>query len=106
MEMKNRLMAFFVIALLGFAVAPQMISVSGQNNHEQKAQKSRDYDHDGDYSERDEVNQSYQLASGAAVEVRGINGTVDIETHNGSTAEVHIVRSARNRDDLNYQKVI
>src|SRR5262249_38836901 len=49
---------------------------------------------------------TYQLAAGARVEVRGINGAVDIETANGATAEVHIVRSARTRDDLNYHKII
>src|SRR5215210_3450673 len=105
-KMKIRLMAFFLVALLGFAVAPQDFSASVQNNHEQKAQKSRDYDRDDEYKERDEVNQSHQLASGATVEVKGINGTVDIETHNGSTAEINIIRTARNRDYLDYQKVI
>ena len=43
--------------------------------------------------------------AGAHVEVRGINGTVDIETAAGATAEVHVTRLARNRDDLEYHKI-
>ncbi|MCI0489094.1 MAG: hypothetical protein L0229_21085 [Blastocatellia bacterium] len=58
-----------------------------------------------DLPEREEIRQTYELAPGARVEVSGINGTVDIETHYGDTAEVHIVRSARNREDLNYKKI-
>jgi hypothetical protein len=74
----------------------------------QDSQRSRDRDRDGDrdYSEREEVNQNYELASGSRVEVRSINGAVDIETASGNAAEVHIVRTARNRDDLNYNKII
>ncbi|MGH8595426.1 MAG: hypothetical protein ACREXT_02065, partial [Gammaproteobacteria bacterium] len=34
------------------------------------------------------------------------NGSVDIETSAGSVAEVNIVRSARNREDLEYRKII
>ena len=61
---------------------------------------------DRDYAEKDEIHQSYQLSPGARVEVRGINGAVDIETAAGTTAEVNIVRSARTREDLNYHKII
>jgi hypothetical protein len=61
---------------------------------------------DSDFPERDEMKQSYELSPGARVEVRGINGTVDIETGNGSTAEVNIIRLARTREDLNYRKII
>ncbi|MEW6130310.1 MAG: hypothetical protein AB1757_24960 [Acidobacteriota bacterium] len=59
-----------------------------------------------DFPEKDEIHQTYQLTGGARVEVKGINGTVAIETASGNTAEVHIVRSARTKDDLNYGKVI
>lgn len=91
--MKNKMRLLSLIALIALA------SVTAQ------AQKHYNND-DRDFSERDEINQTYQLAAGARVEVRGINGAVDVETASGATAEVHIVRSARSRDDLNYHKII
>lgn len=63
-------------------------------------------DWDEEFAERDEIRQSYQLSPGAHVEVRGINGRVEVETTTGSTAEVYVVRSARTREDLEYRKVI
>lgn len=60
---------------------------------------------DSEFTERDEFRQTYELSPGARVELRGINGSADIETWNGTTAEVHIVRLARNREDLEYQKI-
>jgi hypothetical protein len=65
----------------------------------------RNYD-DSEFTEKDEIHQNYQLTPGATVRVAGINGAVDVETTSGSTAEVHIVRSARTRADLEYRKVI
>src|SRR5262249_45002025 len=56
--------------------------------------------------ERDEIKQSYELAPGARVSVASISGPVEIETSSGSTAEVHVVRSARNPADLQYHRVI
>src|SRR5262245_20714246 len=63
-------------------------------------------DDDSDFSERDEFRQTYQLSSGSRVELRGINGSVEIETWNGNPAEVHIVRLARNKEDLEYHKIL
>ena len=94
--MKKRLTALSILVLMTLALAPQIF---GQDS----PRHSRD---DSDYSERDEINQTYQLSAGARVEVRGINGTVDIETSSGNTAEVHIVRSARSREDLSYGRII
>jgi hypothetical protein len=70
-----------------------------------RAQKHA-HNSDGDFTEQDAVDQTYTLSPGAQVEVRGINGSVDIETTAGATAEVHILRLARTRDDLNYHKVL
>ena len=84
------------MALMGLAMVP-LASANSPQRHD------RD---DSDFAERDEINQSYELAPGAHVDVRGINGKVDIETGSGTTAVVNIVRSARNRDDLNYHKII
>src|SRR5918911_1243371 len=89
-KMKNKMMLLSLIALLVFALAP--LAAGAQKHYNEEGDRS--------FSERDEFNQTYTLAAGARVEVRGINGTVEIETASGATAEVHIVRSARNREDL------
>ena len=72
-------------------------------DHEQQQQGR---DQETEFTERDEFRQSYQIAAGAPVRVSGINGRVEIETTGGSTAEVHVVRTARSRQDLEYRKVI
>ena len=58
-----------------------------------------------DFKERDEFNQTYQLAAGARVEVSSIRGSVKITNADGPTAEVRIIRSARTRADLEYHKI-
>lgn len=57
------------------------------------------------FQERDEVNQTYQLAPGARVEVSSIRGPVEIFNSDTATAEVQIIRTARSRADLEYHKV-
>jgi len=75
--------------IAALVVAP-MSSATGQKNQKD----------DRDYAEREEINQSYELAPGADVELSVIAGPVDIETTNGNTAEVHIVRMGETRKDL------
>src|SRR5688500_17519083 len=58
-----------------------------------------------DFQERDEINQTYQLAPGARVEVSSIRGTVEIVNADNATAEVQIIRTARTRADLEYHKI-
>jgi DUF4097 and DUF4098 domain-containing protein YvlB len=58
-----------------------------------------------DFQERDEINQTYQLAPGSRVEVSSIRGTVEIVNADNTTAEVQIIRTARTRADLEYHKV-
>jgi len=52
-----------------------------------------------------EEHQTYQLAAGAHIDVSIISGPVSVEGTDGSTAEVHIYRTAPNPDDLAYRKV-
>ena len=61
---------------------------------------------EGDYGERDEINQTYTLSPGANVKVNDISGPVTIETAAGDTAEVHVVRSARSREELAKKKIV
>lgn len=59
----------------------------------------------GGQKERDEFRQSYRLDRGAVVEIIGINGPVEVGSSDDGSAEVYVVRSAKNRDDLSYHKV-
>src|SRR5262244_2594805 len=103
--MKKKLFASFVLVFVVFAIVPQGLSSIGSQR--ERSRDSRDFDSDDrDFPEKDEFHQTYSLSPAARVDVRGINGTVDIETAPGSTAEVNIIRSARNRDDLEFKKVI
>lgn len=58
-----------------------------------------------DFTERDEINQTYQLPAGARVEVSSIRGPVEIVNSDSGNAEVHVIRSARTRADLEYHKI-
>ena len=59
-----------------------------------------------DLTERDEIRRSVRLDPGATVEVRGINGSVSVETSETDTAEILVVRSARDRESLEHRQVI
>ena len=58
-----------------------------------------------DFRERDEINETYQLAPGARVEVSSIRGPVEIVNADTAMAEVQIIRTARTRADLEYHKI-
>ncbi|HEX9931989.1 MAG TPA: hypothetical protein VGB08_04030 [Allosphingosinicella sp.] len=49
---------------------------------------------------REEINRSHRLVAGAEVRVSGVAGGVTIETIDGDTAELRIVRSARTQAEL------
>jgi len=110
--MKKNLFALAIAAAVVFALAPRSVSSPAQERERRhttthtSTNTGTNTDDGEDFQEKDEFHQSYQLAPSAKVEVRGINGTVDIETGAGATAEVNVVRSARNREDLDYRKVI
>lgn len=57
-------------------------------------------------SKQDETRQTGRLDAGARVEVRGINGSVEIVTAATDMADVRVVRTADDADDLEYNKVI
>src|SRR5215207_11674610 len=68
--------------------------------------KARSYSDDSEFTEGDGFRQSYTLAAGSSVRLSGINGSVDVETASGNAAEVYVVRTARNKADLDYHKII
>ncbi|MCA1567499.1 MAG: HEAT repeat domain-containing protein [Acidobacteria bacterium] len=54
------------------------------------------FDDEGDgRTEREELRQTYQLSPGARVELSNINGSVDIDTAEGNTAELRITSYSR-----------
>src|ERR1041385_1265220 len=53
----------------------------------------------------EEEHQTFQLAAGAHIDVSNISGPVSVEAIEGSSAEVHIYRSAPNPSNLAYRKV-
>lgn len=57
------------------------------------------------YPEREEINKTFQLARGARVDVSNVGGPVEVETTDGAGAEIHIVRSAPNRAELDCYRI-
>lgn len=53
----------------------------------------------------EEIRKAFQLEAGATVEVKGINGSVEVETAEGDAAEVHIVRTAERESDLHHHRI-
>lgn len=108
--MKKSLLIALLMVATTVVVAPRAFHAFTEKAAEihafvQKEDSQRDRG-DDDYPEKDEIRQSYQLAAGAKVDVSGINGRVEIETASGNTAEVHIVRSAKTKEALQYRKII
>ncbi|MCA1594472.1 MAG: hypothetical protein LC754_17965 [Acidobacteria bacterium] len=54
----------------------------------------------------EDTHENFKLEQGAQVEVRGINGPVEISTAESDTADVHIVRTANSQDDLDSERII
>jgi hypothetical protein len=102
--MKNWLSRIFLLAALAAVAVPHSYGLAGQR--ERGGDDRRTDRWEEDLPERDEFRQSYQLSTGARVELQGINGKAEVETTSGNTAEVHIVRSAHTREDLNYNRII
>lgn len=56
-------------------------------------------------SVRDEIRKSFELQPGARIDVLGVNGKVDIQTSEGKTTEVYVLRTAESRDSLDRREV-
>ena len=53
------------------------------------------YEDDSERTEREELRQTYQLSANARVELSNIDGSIEIETHEGNAAELHITSYSR-----------
>jgi len=60
---------------------------------------------DSDGHARDEIRKSVQLQPGARVEVRGINGFVEIQTSDTDTADVYVLRTANSSEALKRREI-
>jgi hypothetical protein len=61
--------------------------------------------HSSDHYEHDEIYQSFNLTPGDRIEVSRISGPVEVESIEGDTAQVHIIRSAKIKTDLAWRKL-
>ena len=87
--MRRRLILLLCITVAAVILAP----MTGANQQRRSSG-------DREYTQREDINQTFELAPGARVELSTISGPVDVETTNGSTAEVNIVRFGETREDL------
>ncbi len=95
--MRNRtIIALLVVTVTLIAGVTAAMLFGAVRNREPAAQQTQPT----------EIHESFELAPGATVEVRGINGPVQIETSDTNTAEVHVTRTARNNEDLARNRVI
>ena len=63
-------------------------------------------DNKQDYPVRGEIRKTYQLSPNADVEVSGIEGSVEVETTNGNTAELHFVRYGLTQADYDCETIV
>ncbi len=99
---KTTIKLLFMTAALLLASQTTNYAQNNKNTSLDAEQKSQTED---GFSEQEEVRRTFQLSPGANVEVSTIYGAVDIETSNTDTAEVQIIRYARNRTDFSSRKI-
>jgi hypothetical protein len=102
MNNKTMIKLLFMTALL--LLVPQTTNYSQNNKNAAFTSKQISRAED-DFSEQEEVKRAFRLSRGAIVEVSVIYGEVDIETSNTDTAEIQIIRYARNRADFGTRKI-
>ncbi|HEX8128271.1 MAG TPA: hypothetical protein VF527_04155 [Pyrinomonadaceae bacterium] len=115
--MKLKIFIVLVAVVLAW-VAGRSIKSGGQHIVRSVQQEAQGNGHGGETTHPGEtatttsggserrINESYELADDAQVDVHGINGPVTVETVDGNTAEVHVTSTARNRSDLDANQII
>ena len=92
-----------VVLIVGAAILGLWRSQGGVRQGLTRAVGASSEDSQGET--RDEIRKSFELQPGARVEVQGINGSVDLQTSDSKTAEVYVLRTARDRDALDRREV-
>ena len=104
--------AFIGLQIAGsFASRNRAASTVSSESHtaastSENAEKPAQADGDADLPIKEEINQTFELSPGARVDISRINGSLEIETAEGNTAEIHIVRSARNQNTLAHRRTV
>lgn len=92
------------IALLGVLVlALALPTLTGASSQDRRSERRGGRDRE--MTEREDINQTFELAPGARVELSVISGPVEVQTTNSNVAEVHIVRMGETRTDLDCYKI-
>ncbi|HZS03751.1 MAG TPA: hypothetical protein VFD58_02670 [Blastocatellia bacterium] len=81
-------------------------AVRSEARPEEKKGAAEQQGEEADLPVKEEIHRTYQLSPGTQIEVARFDGSVDIETTDTQTAEVHVVRSARNQTTFEKQKFV
>ncbi len=102
--MKRIILVVLLVTIATLAGIVRSYSKSGRSLTELPHVVAGDSDSQGDV--RDEIRKTFELASGARVQVEGINGSVKIETSDTRTAEIYIERTAKSPEAMQRRKII
>src|SRR5581483_3668796 len=111
----SRTSAKFAALVAAFAISTAVIQLGGCASRHSRAAGHEDGEatqakeakgDERDLPVKEKIDQTYQLSPGAQTSISGINGSVDIETADTQTAEVHVIRSARDQETLDKNKTI
>ena len=95
-----------VIVLVTLAAVAGLWRANSRSNGTAGSQASSANTQDSAGDTREEIRRTFQLSPGAEISVTGINGKVDIQTSDTSTAEVYVLRTARSRESLDRRRVV
>lgn len=101
--MKRIILVVLLVAIAGIAGLVRSYSKSGGSIRELPLAINGDKQSSG--AVREEIRKTYELASGARVEVSGINGSVKIETSDSRTADVYIERLGQTPEAMLRRKI-
>lgn len=91
------------MSLMSSGCSRRLHTAMANHLNENKA-ANKGNDDDSGYAVREEISQNYTFAPDAKVNVYGINGSVDVTTTDGTKAEIHILRLARNKEAFESRK--
>lgn len=101
--MKRLILVVLLVGIAGVAGIVRSYSKAGHSISELPREISGDSKSQGEV--RDEIRKTYDLETGARVEVSGINGAVKIETADIKTADVFIERIGKSPEALTRRKI-
>jgi hypothetical protein len=100
--MRRIIILFLLVAIAAAAGVVRSYSKAGHSISEMRALTG---DSGAQGEAREEIRKSYELLSGAQVEVSGINGALKIETSDTRVAEVYVERIGKSAEALQRRKI-